>query len=82
MNENDHKIMDRIQKICFPLNYFQRSRSVRDLYLLTMFTAMFVRVGQPDLLAVAEAQIQSQSESLAKFPSVTLYVQDAGAIRW
>ena len=29
-----------------------------------MFTATFVCVGQPDLLAVAEAQIQSQSESI------------------
>ena len=66
---------------CLPLNNFQLSRSVRDLYLLTMFTATFVRVGQPDLLAVAEAQIQSQSESLANFP-VLPFVQDAGAIRW
>jgi len=79
MKENDHKIMDRMQNICFPLNYFQRSRSVRDLYLLTMFTAMFDRVGQPDLLVVAEAQIQSQSES-ANFPALP-FVQDAGAIR-
>ena len=70
MKEIGHKIIDRIQKICFPLNYFQLSRSVRDLDLLTIFTAEVVRVGQPDLLAVAESQIQSQSESMANFPAL------------